>query len=75
MLDYIAGIVALLFPTIGYDFDKCAHLLFSLTQNAALILFRNIKDGESRALDNIGRSHARIGNFEKAIERYVLGSL
>ncbi|XP_065052220.1 outer dynein arm-docking complex subunit 4-like isoform X2 [Rhopilema esculentum] len=28
------------------------------------------KDGESRALDNIGRSYARTGNYEKAIENW-----
>ena len=28
-------------------------------------------DGKSRALDNIGRSYARLGNYEKAVERYV----
>jgi len=33
--------------------------------------FSYMPDAKSRALDNLGRVHARIGNFQKAIDVYV----
>ena len=31
-----------------------------------------LSEAKSRALDNLGRVHARIGNFQKAIDVYVV---
>lgn len=29
-------------------------------------------EGESRALDNLGRAHAKMGNFDKAIDCWMI---
>ena len=50
-------------------------LVSDITDNKFCILMfpcSNHNDGKSRALDNIGRSYARIGNYEKAVERYAM---
>jgi len=33
--------------------------------------FSNMPEAKSRALDNLGRVHARVGHFQKAIDVYV----
>jgi len=35
-----------------------------------LYFYSNFQDARSRALDNLGRVYARVGNFKKAISWY-----
>jgi len=36
--------------------------------------FSYMPEAKSRALDNLGRVYARMGNFQKAIDVYVLNN-
>jgi len=38
-------------------------------------VFSYMSEAKSRALDNLGRVYARIGNFQKAIDVYVFSEL
>jgi len=52
------------------DLDKPQKALKHHLEDLSISEKNNHNDGKSRALDNIGRSYARIGNYEKAVESW-----
>ncbi|ELU16005.1 hypothetical protein CAPTEDRAFT_154109 [Capitella teleta] len=64
-------VVANLHSCIGNAYLELEEYSFALShhnKDNEIATQKDLSDAKSRALDNLGRVHARMGNFEKAIE-------